>query len=166
LDRCVVIDSLSKSFAMTGWRIGWCAVPPEMAGALAGFHQLAVTCASSLSQRAAIYALKGFADEDKKRNVEELRRRRDLAAKCLDDHTDLSYIKPEGTFYVFVDVADKKPRFGGSLDIAMELLRKEKVVTIPGAAFGPRGDGYLRLSFAAEPEQIEEGIRRLGRFLA
>lgn len=97
---------------------------------------------------------------------QELRRRRDLAAKCLDDHTDLSYIKPEGTFYVFVDVADKKPEFGGSLDIAMGLLTKEKVVTIPGVAFGPRGEGYLRLSFAAEPEQIEEGIRRLGRFLA
>ncbi|MGA2586436.1 MAG: aminotransferase class I/II-fold pyridoxal phosphate-dependent enzyme [Candidatus Aminicenantales bacterium] len=166
MDRCVVIDSLSKSFGMTGWRIGWCAVPPDMARALAGFHQLAVSCVSSISQRAAIYALKGFADEDKKRNVEELRRRRDLAAKCLDDHTDLSYIKPEGTFYVFVDVADKKPEFGGSLDIAMGLLTKEKVVTIPGVAFGPRGEGHLRLSFAAEPEQIEEGIRRLGRFFA
>jgi len=166
MDRCVVIDSLSKSYGMTGWRIGWCVVPPDMAKSLAGFHQLAVTCASALSQRAAIHALKGFADEERKRNLEELRRRRDLAAKCLDEHTDLRYIKPEGTFYVLVDVADKKPGFGGSLDIAMGLLTKEKVVTIPGLAFGPRGEGYLRLSFAAEPGQIEEGIRRLGRFLA
>jgi aspartate aminotransferase len=164
-DRCVVIDSFSKSFCMTGWRIGWCAVPEELVKPLSSFHQLAVTCVPAISQKAAILALKGFADEEKLRNSAMLRKRRDFAVQCLKEFTDLGHVRPEGAFYLFVDVLAKKPRFGTSLDIALNLLAKEKVVTIPGIAFGGRGEGYLRLSFAAEEEHIEEGIRRLGRFL-
>jgi aspartate/methionine/tyrosine aminotransferase len=164
--RCAVIDSFSKSFCMTGWRIGWCAVPAELVKPLASFHQLAVTCVPAISQRAAIHALKGAADEERRRNVETLRGRRDLAVKCLKEHTDLEPLLPEGAFYVFVNVAAKRALHGGSLEIALNLLAKEKVVTIPGIAFGERGEGWLRLSFAAEPEAIEEGIKRIGRFLA
>jgi len=163
--RCAVIDSFSKSFCMTGWRIGWCAVPAELVQPLASFHQLAVTCVPAISQRAAIHALKGAADEERKRNLDTLRARRNLAVRCLNEFTDLSALLPEGAFYLFVDVAAKRVRHGGSLDIALGLLAKEKVVTIPGIAFGDRGEGWLRLSFAAEPESIEEGIRRIGRFL-
>ena len=165
-DRCAVIDSFSKSFCLTGWRIGWCAVPMDLIKPLASFHQLAVTCVPAISQRAAAFALRGAADEERRRNLEELRRRRGLAMKCLAEQTDLTYVPPEGAFYLFVDVSDKSGRFGSSLDIALEFLKKERVVVIPGVAFGPRGEGYLRLSFAAEPADLEEGIRRLGRFLA
>lgn len=164
-DRSVVINSFSKSFCMTGWRIGWCTLPREMAMPLASFHQLSVTCAPAISQYAAIGALKGIADADTKRNLEELRRRRDLAMKCLDEDTDLKYVRSEGTFYIFVDISEKTAKFGNSFAIAVNLLSKEKVVAIPGSAFGRLGEGYLRLSFAAAPEHIEEGIRRLGRFL-
>ncbi len=165
-DRCAVIDSFSKSFCLTGWRIGWCAVPAELVGPLASFHQLAVTCAPAISQRAAIQALRGAADADRARNVAELKARRDFAAACLRRHSDLGFVLPEGAFYLFVDVAPKRAGFGGSLDIALKLLAEDKVVTIPGVAFGSGGEGWLRLSFASEPETLEEGIRRIGRRLA
>jgi aspartate/methionine/tyrosine aminotransferase len=160
----VVINSVSKSFSMTGWRLGWCIAPPELAKLFASFHQLAVTCAPSISQHAAVFALKGLAEAEKRQNLEELRRRRELALRCLERYTDLRCLKPAGAFYIFVDISRKISRYGNSLEAAMNLLSKEKVVVIPGTAFGQRGEGYLRLSFAASAEHIDEGLRRIGRF--
>jgi len=164
IKNLVVINSISKSFSMTGWRLGWCIAPPEVIKLIATFHQLAVACAPAISQRAAIFALKGNAEEERLQNREELRKRRELAMRCLEEYTDLSYIKPAGTFYIFANIANKIPKFGSSLDVSMNLLKKEKVVTIPGIAFGQQGEGFLRISFSPPPEQIEEGIRRIGRF--
>jgi aspartate/methionine/tyrosine aminotransferase len=164
--RCAVVDSLSKSHCMTGWRVGWYAVPEDIAKAVATFHTMAVTCIPAVSQRAAIFALKGGGDAERARNLSELRDRRDLAVATLRTNTDLGCVVPAGAFYLFVDVSAKWARFGGSLDIALALLEREKVVTIPGVAFGSGGEGWLRLSFAPEPAVIEEGIRRIGRFLA
>ncbi len=149
---------------MTGWRLGWCIVPPKLSKYLVNFHQLAVTCAPTISQKVALFALKGFAEKEKSRNIEELRRRRSLAISCVENYTDLKYVKPSGTFYMLLDVLSKIPKYGNSLEISLNLLSKEKVVTIPGVAFGKRGEGYLRISFAPSPEQIEEGIRRIGFF--
>jgi aspartate/methionine/tyrosine aminotransferase len=160
----VVVNSLSKSYSMTGWRLGWCIAPPELSKPLANFHQLAVACAPKISQKVALFALKGFAEKEKMRNIEELRRRRDLAMRCVEKYTDLEFVKPSGTFYLFIDVLSKIPKYGNSLEISLSLLSKEKVVTIPGLAFGKGGEGYLRISFASSPEQIEEGIRRVGHF--
>jgi aspartate/methionine/tyrosine aminotransferase len=162
--RWIAVNSLSKSHSMIGWRIGWGIAPPEVLKAMAAFHQLSVACASALSQHAAIFALKGRADGEKKSNVRELRRRRDLIMNCLRRYTDLRFVKPAGAFYIMVDVSSAAAKFGNSLEIAQKILTQEKVVTIPGAAFGPQGEGYLRLSFAADPEDIEEGVRRIGRF--
>ncbi len=160
----VVVNSLSKSFSMTGWRLGWCITPPELSKPLANFHQLAVACAPKISQQVALFALKGFAEKEKLRNIDELRRRREFAMSCVEKYTDLKYVKPSGTFYMFMDVLSKMPKYGNSLKISLNLLSKEKVVTIPGLAFGNGGEGYLRISFASSPEQIEEGIRRIGHF--
>jgi len=160
----VVVNSLSKSFSMTGWRLGWCITPPELSEPLANFHQLAVACAPKISQQVALFALKGFAEKEKLRNIDELRRRREFAMSCVEKYTDLKYVKPSGTFYMFMDVLSKMPKYGNSLEISLNLLSKEKVVTIPGLAFGNGGEGYLRISFASSPEQIEEGIRRIGHF--
>jgi aminotransferase len=160
----VVINSLSKSFSMTGWRLGWCVAPPEIIKLIATLHQLAVACAPAISQRAAIFALKGNAEAERLQNKEELRKRRELAMRCLDQFTDLKYIKPAGAFYIFTNITNKIPNYGSSLDISMDLLKREKVVTIPGIAFGQRGEGFLRISFSPLPEQIEEAIRRIGRF--
>lgn len=165
VDDFIVINSISKTFSMTGWRLGWCIAPPELVKNIASFHQLAVTCAPAISQRVAILALKGAAEKEKRQNLKELRKRRELAMRSVERHTDLKYIKPAGAFYVFVDISSKTPRCGNSLEISMNLLSQEKVITIPGIAFGQRGEGYLRLSFASPAEDIEEGIRRVGRFL-
>ena len=161
---CVVINSLSKSFSMTGWRLGWCIAPLELIKPLVNFHQLAVTCAPTISQQAALFALKGFAGDEKLQNIEELKRRRTFAMSCVEKYTDLKYVKPSGTFYMLVDVLSKISKYGNSLEISLNLLSREKVVTIPGLAFGKGGEGYLRISFASSPEQIEEGIRRIGHF--
>jgi aspartate/methionine/tyrosine aminotransferase len=159
-----VINSVSKTFSMTGWRLGWCIAPPELIRPFARFHQLAVTCAPAVSQYAAVFALKGGAEAEKRSNLDELRRKRDLALRCLREFTDLQCLEPAGAFYFFVNISGKAAGRGNSLDAALSLLSKEKVVVIPGTAFGERGEGYVRLSFAAAPELIEEGIRRIGRF--
>jgi len=163
-DRCVTVNSISKSFAMTGWRIGWCTGPPEVAKAIRTFHQMAVICAPSVSQYAAIYALRGAADEERNRNLAELKKRRDIAVRCVDRYLGLPYVRPAGTFYLFLSIPSRDPKVGSSLDAALGLLKEEKVVTIPGSAFGRNGEGYLRISFAPEAEKVEEGIRRIGRF--
>lgn len=162
----VVINSLSKTYSMTGWRIGWCIGPPELIQVITKFNQLAIICAPVISQKAGILALRGFADREKEENLKELYERRKIAMRCLDEWTGLDYIKPQGTFYLFVDVRDQMDKHGGSLDICLKLLSKEKLVTIPGIAFGQQGEGYLRVSFAAPPSQLEEGIRRLGNFFS
>lgn len=163
-ERCVTVNSLSKSHCMAGWRIGWCVAPPDIAKAIRTFHQLAVMCVPSLSQYAAIHALRGFADEEKRSNLEELRKRRDFAMACVDRYAGFPYVAPAGAFYLFVDVSGRLARFDNSLDAALKLLAEEKVVTIPGSAFGRVGEGYLRLSFAPAPDVLEEGIKRIGRF--
>ncbi len=163
-DRCITVNSLSKSHCMSGWRIGWCVAPPEIAKAVRTFHQLAVMCAASLSQYAAIHALRGSADQELRSNLEELRKRRDLAMACVDRFTGFPYVVPAGAFYLFLDVSGRLARFDNSLDAALGLLAEEKVVTIPGGAFGRIGEKYLRISFAPEPDALEEGIRRMGKF--
>ena len=131
--------------------------PADLIRVFARLHQLAVTCAPAISQHAAIFALRGAADAEKRRYLEELGRRRALAMRCLKEFTDLTCFAPAGAFYIFIDISSKAVRRGPSLDAALSLLAEEKVVAIPGSAFGARGEGYLRISFAAEPEKIEEG---------
>jgi len=163
-DRTVVINSLSKTYAMTGWRLGWCIGPPKIIQAVVTFNQLAISCPPAICQRAAILALQGVADEEKKGNVDELKRRRDLAARCLDGLPELKYVLPRGAFYIYADISAKMPRGMNSLDVALDIIAREKVVTIPGAAFGRAAENFLRVSFAAPPADIEEGLRRLGRY--
>jgi len=163
---CIRIDSLSKRFSMTGWRLGWAVFPEIITKPFVGIHQMAVICAPVLSQKIALEALLGAVDSHASRYLCELRRRRDLAVRCLKRHTDLSFIQPSGAFYLLIDVRKKRSRYGDSLKLALDLLKEEKVVTIPGIAFGKGGEGFLRLSYAASPEVIEEGILRISRFLA
>ena len=85
---------------------------------------------------------------------------------ALREHTRLQAAEPEGAFYLFAEAQRECDRAGGSLALALRLIDEEKVVLTPGVAFGPGGEGRLRISFAARPEAIREGIARLGRFLA
>jgi len=164
-ENAVLIGSLSKSHSMTGWRIGWIVVPPGIASVVGALHHLTVICASSVSQRAAIFALGGGADAVCAANLEELRRRRDGALAGLRKHTGLEAETPDGAFYIFTRASEECRRAGGSLALCLRLIEEERVVVTPGAAFGPAGEGWLRISFANLPETIEEGLRRLGRFL-
>ncbi len=161
---CFILGSLSKTYSMTGWRLGWVICPKEWSEAITGLHQMMVICASVPAQRVAVEALRGYARKEIETNKMELLRRRDLALECLKKHTDLPFIKPEGAFYIMLDIRDKIIGGTTTWDIALEILKKVKVVTIPGSAFGPGGEGFLRISFAPDPDIVQEGIRRIGRF--
>ena len=155
-DRTVIISGLSKSMSMTGWRLGWCVGPEEIIRHVTVMHQYVSTCASGVSQRAAIAA---FTDEGRRATAEmrdELKRRRDVMARAVERDLRMPFVQGEGAYYIMLDVS----RFGPSMDTAMAVL-KEGVITVPGAAFGAEGEGYLRLSFSIAPDLIEEGIRRL-----
>lgn len=164
-ENAVQIGSLSKSHSMTGWRIGWIVTPAAVAATVGALHHLTVICATSISQRAAIFALGGGADAACAANLDELRRRRDWALAGLRTHAGLDAHAPEGAFYIFTHAPAECLRAGGSLALCLRLIEEERVVLTPGAAFGPAGEGWLRISFANLPETIEEGLKRLGRFL-
>jgi aminotransferase len=159
-DRTIIVSGLSKSMSMTGWRLGWCVGPEEVIGHITVMHQYVSTCASGVSQHAAIAA---FTDAGRKATAEmrdELKRRNDVMARAIERDLQLPFVQGEGAYYIMLDVSE----FGPSMDTAIGLL-KHRVITVPGSAFGNEGEGYLRLSFSIAPHLIEEGIRRIARGL-
>ena len=161
-DGGVVVSGLSKDLSMTGWRLGWVVAPQAIAARIIAAHQSIVTCASSVSQAAALTALSTEADPDRAGYLEIFRRRRDLMHAELSRIPGLPVVLPGGAFYFFVDVRG----FGASLEIADRLLTRHRVITIPGEAFGPGGAGFLRISYAAADESIRRGIAALREVLA
>ena len=157
-DKAIIISGLSKMMSMTGWRLGWAIGPEEVIRHVTLMHQYASTCASAISQRAGIAA---FTEEGRQATAamrQELRHRRDVMARAIDRELELPYVSGEGAFYIMLDTS----RFGTSEDVAMRLL-EERVITVPGSAFGSEADGYLRLSFSIDAPLIEEGIRRIAK---
>jgi aminotransferase len=154
----LVVSGLSKDVSMTGWRVGWAVGPAPIVARLVACHQYVVTCASSVSQAAALAALRPEADAERARYLEIFRRRRSVMLEALSAIPGLPVVPPDGAFYFFVDVRGR----GGSIEIAERLLRRGRVITIPGEAFGPGGAGFLRLSYAASEEDIRAGIAALG----
>jgi aspartate/methionine/tyrosine aminotransferase len=160
-DRAFIISGLSKMMSMTGWRLGWAVGPEEVIRHVTLMHQYASTCASAVSQMAGIAA---FSEQGRTATAEmreELRRRRDVMARAIDRDLKLPYVCGEGAFYIMLDVS----QFGASEDVAMRLL-EERVITVPGSAFGSEGEGYLRLSYSIAAPRIEEGILRIAKGLA
>jgi aspartate/methionine/tyrosine aminotransferase len=151
----VVVAGLSKEASMTGWRIGWLVGPREIVARATAVHQHIVTCAPSISQRAAKAAFGEQGREWRRRWSDRLRARRALMAEELEQIPRVRYAMPDGGFYYFVDVS----AHGGSLEVARNLLEQRRVITIPGCAFGRGGEGYLRLSFAARRADIVRGLR-------
>ena len=158
----VVVSGVSKDLSMTGWRIGWVVAPEAIAARIIAAHQYVVTCASSVSQAAALVALSHEAEHDRRAYLEIFRRRRAIMAEELRLIPNLPVTLPDGAFYFFVDVR----AFGSSLEIAERLLTERHVIVIPGEAFGPGGVGFLRVSYAATEEHIRTGVRALGAELA
>jgi len=159
--RTLVISGLSKSHAMTGWRLGWIYGDPEIIRHLIVLHQYATTCASAISQRAALAAFTEDGRLAAEKLREALRARRDFLLEMIDTQLaagegKFNRIVPDGAFYLMLDIA----RFGKSFEVAERLLR-HRVIAIPGAAFGEETEGYLRLSFATDFALLREGVRRM-----
>ena len=158
-ERTIVIGGCSKSWAMTGWRIGWAVCPPHVVRAAAPVLEALVSCACEVSQRAALAALTG--PEDVVGEMRDTyRRRRDLVRARLQPEGLLPVV-PTGAFYALVDLRSTGL---SSHEAAMQLIREERLATVPGSAFGRMGEGFLRVSLAHADEKLEAACERLVRF--
>jgi aminotransferase len=159
-DRTVLLNGLSKSYAMTGWRVGYACAPAEILEAMMKVHQYGLLCAPTTAQEAAVEALE-HGEPDVQAMLAEYARRREMFVDGLN-RIGLECARPQGAFYAFPSIA----RSGLSSDAFAEgLLYGEKVAVVPGSAFGPSGEGHVRMCYATSYEQLEEALRRLERFL-
>jgi aspartate aminotransferase len=160
----VVIDGMAKSFAMTGWRIGWAIANTAVTKTLVALQSHTTSNATTVAQYAALEALRNRAEAEVAISamVAEYRRRRDAALEVLRQPRGPRVVDPGGAFYLFIDVQDTTPgsEDAGSL-FAGRLLEEHGVAVVPGAAF--RTPGWIRLSYAAAQEAVVEGIRRIVR---
>ena len=162
-DNTIVCGSFSKRYALTGYRVGYAFADEGIINHMLKVHDALAICSPAISQKAAISALKGPQDLVTE-FVKKLTENRNLMCQQLDQMSDIfEYQRPKGSYYIMVKY--KKPTTKiGSFKLALDILYQVHLITIPGAAFGPTGEGYLRFSFAGEPENILEGFRKLRKF--
>lgn len=167
-ERTIVINGVSKAYAMTGWRIGYLAGPADLVKKMSSIQSHMTSNPSSISQYAALEAIAGdqsFVSEMKK----EFKARRDLLVEKLETIDDVSCIKPEGAFYVMMDIHKllgrtyKGKRIETALDFSDQLLSDQLVAVVPGEGFGI--EGFVRLSYATSRENIERGMDRVKEFI-
>jgi aspartate/methionine/tyrosine aminotransferase len=159
LQHVIAISSVSKTYAMTGWRLGWAVGDPKVIALATKLHEMLLSCPSSVSQRAAEAALTGPQDSVA-RMRDAYRARRDLVVDLLKAH-DLLGSVPHGAFYAMVDLRHlRRP----SLDLALALLDEQRVAVAPGSTFGQVAEGMVRISLAAADDQLREGCRRIITF--
>ncbi|MBE2181693.1 MAG: aminotransferase class I/II-fold pyridoxal phosphate-dependent enzyme [Chthoniobacterales bacterium] len=160
-ERTVFLHGLSKAWAMTGFRIGYACAPQPLIEAMMKIHQYAILCAAITGQDAAVEALENGADAvSHMRNEYELRR--NFITGALND-MGLRCPVPRGAFYVFADI---RPTGLTSRDFALRLLEEKKVAVVPGTAFGPDGEGFVRCSYATSLDQIKTAMQRMAEFVA
>jgi aminotransferase len=159
-ERTILISGFSKSHAMTGWRIGYVAAERRFIQALTKIHQYTMLCAPMMAQMAAIEALRNGEAEVEKM-VQEYNRRRRFMVKRLNE-IGLPCFEPKGAFYAFPSI---KATGMNSEEFAEKLLFEEKVAVVPGTAFGPYGEGFVRCCYATSLPNIEEALRRIDRFV-
>lgn len=161
-ERVLTVESCSKTYAMTGWRVGWLAGPADVVDAATKLRESTTACTSSISQHAAIAALTGPHEPvaDMKTAFTE---RRSSVVERVETMAHTACPEPEGAFYAFLDVSSLP---GSSLDVAKRLLYDYGVVVTPGVGFGDAGRGYIRLSFANSLERITTGLDRIETMLA
>lgn len=159
--RVMVLNSFSKAYAMTGWRIGYLLAPePEYITKMAQLQEAVASCVSTFSQVAAVEALKSRSCVDQM--VADYTRRRDILIDGINSIPGFSCRKPAGSFYAFVNIK----AFGkSSQEFAEELVEHARVVTVPGSAFGEMGEGHLRLVFANSDENLKEAVRRIDEYV-
>jgi aspartate aminotransferase len=159
-ERTIVIGGLSKSMSMTGWRVGWLCGEQAVVQAALVLHGYITTCASAVSQKASLMAWTDEAEQARARFRETFRARRDHLLGLIESVLGLRAVTPDGAFYTMLDTSD----YGSSMTVA-EALLNERVITVPGAAFGSESEGFLRVSFCADHETLSEGVERIKRGL-
>lgn len=156
-DRTITINAFSKTYAMTGWRLGYAVAPANIVTEMAKLNLYANTCANSIAQVAGIAALRGPQDCVREM-AEEYSRRRKFVFERIRKIPEISCTEPKGAFYAFPNIR----KLGmNSLDCCMHILEKGKVSTVPGSSFGQQGEGYLRISYATSMANLKEGFDRL-----
>ena len=160
-DQAIIINGLSKSHAMTGWRLGFIFAPANFTAQLIKSHQYLVTAANTMAQHAAVEALTAGKDDAEPMKKEYIQRRDYIIEKM----TDLGFeiIKPDGAFYIFAKIPAGYNQ--DSFAFLKDFAHKKAVAFIPGAAFGQYGEGYVRLSYAASMETIKEAMKRLEEYM-
>ena len=158
--RTIVIGGLSKSMSMTGWRLGWVCGEESLIQAMLVLHGYVTTCASAVSQKASLAAWSDEAEVARASFRETFRARRDYLLGLIDSVLGLRAVTPEGAFYTMLDVGE----YGPSMKVA-EALLEERVITVPGAAFGSESEGFLRVSFCANHDTLSEGVQRIKKAL-
>lgn len=159
-DRVVLLNGFSKSWAMTGYRLGYACGPTDIIGAMMKIHQYGIMSAPTLSQAAGVEAM-DHGDKDVERMRREYRKRRDYLVPALND-LGLKTVMPKGAFYIFSDIRSTGL---SDEDFAMKLLREFGVAVVPGSAFGSCGAGFVRMSYATSLEKIKLAVERIGKML-
>ena len=161
-ERTITLNGFSKCYSMTGWRLGYVAAPVEFIKAMVRVHAYINTCAPSFVQEAGITALEK-AEPDVQEMVKEYQRRRDYTVSAINAIDGLSCKTPGGAFYIFFNI---KSLGRSSAEVADYILEHAKVAAVPGSAFGPEGEGYIRLSYACSYERIVEAMERIKKAIA
>jgi aspartate/methionine/tyrosine aminotransferase len=156
----VTIGSFSKTYSMTGWRAGFAIAPPSIRQRLVAVVEHTLTCVPPFVQAACRWALE-HADAEAEGFREAFRVRRDHLLARLDDLPGLSYVRPEGAFYVFPQYSLPLP----SVEFVDRLLTEQHLALVPGVAFGPGGEGRVRISYSSPVEVLDQAVQRLGEFL-
>jgi aspartate/methionine/tyrosine aminotransferase len=157
IDRTVVIDGFSKTFAMTGWRLGYGIMPKDVTPHVARLMTNSTSCTASFVQIAGIEALRGPQD-DVRAMVAEFRRRRDFLVDGLNSLDGITCVRPKGAFYVFPNVRSLGL---ASSKLQARLLEEAGVAALSGTSFGPEGEGYIRFSYANSKENIARALEKI-----
>lgn len=160
-ERTLIVDSCSKTYAMTGWRAGWIAGPRGIVSNIPKLQENVCSCVPAFVQRGAAAALRNCGD-DAAAMCAEYRRRRDAAVSGVNAIEGLHAVTPEGAFYLFVNIRDTGL---SSAEFATRLLDEARVALSPGSAFGKAGEGFVRISYATPIENIEKGLGRIAEWM-
>ncbi|MEM3702888.1 MAG: pyridoxal phosphate-dependent aminotransferase [Candidatus Bathyarchaeia archaeon] len=156
-ERTIIVNSFSKTYAMTGWRIGFVVACRDVMKHISKVHHTMNVCASAISQRAAIAALRG-SQKCVEEMVNEYAKRRDEIVRLVNEIKGFTCQKPKGAFFIFPNIKSYKMP---SMEIAKYLIKEAGVVTVPGSSFGESGEGHIRISYAASIENIRRGMTRI-----
>jgi aspartate aminotransferase len=164
-DLVFTVNAVSKTYSMTGWRIGYVSGPVEIIKAMGNLQSHSTSNPCSIAQKAALEALTG--DQSSVRQMaEEFRKRRDFVYEAMNQIPGFKLVKPEGAFYAFPNVSGLyEGSIKNSFDLASFLLEKAEIAIVPGGAFGTEGDDYIRFSYASSMEDIERGLKKLKKCL-